>query len=257
VRIHYSTSMRSLLMVLLAVCVWPTAGADQSNADAVIQYVAPQYDGMYPGTEIALSVVIDTTGTVVSSGCSSADPPVPMLITWATEAVEEWRFEESDLNDLREFEIRIRFESAVSTESIGMVQTTLVPPLTMHVVCNVPNIALLERVNGRVPPETCSLHGAPMDVSVVPNRYPCPQFGHATYSRQQFKRLVRFEKAMNRLFPNAPNSAPVDRQAEIKGVLNGDCASFTEVHYCPSCLEARLEWCKKHEKLCSEWSGTY
>jgi hypothetical protein len=243
-------------MVVIAWSVWPTVAADQSQVEAVVQYAIPHYNGMYPGTEIVLSVVVDTSGAVVSSKYLSANLPVPMLITWASNAVEEWRFEEATYPNRRGFEVHFRFESAVSTDSLGVVQTTLAPPLTMRVVCNVPNVAMLERIKGQVPQETCSLHGVQMDVSVVPSRYPCPSFGHREYSTNEIRQMNRYEKVMNRLFPNAPTNALVDRQAAIDGEGKDGCASFAEIYYCSRCFEARFAWCKKHATFCSEWSGS-
>jgi hypothetical protein len=252
VRIQTLIKRLALIVVVFALSAWPTTASDENQVDAVVQFVIPNYNGMYPGTVIVFNVIVDQSGDVVYSQYVLADPPAPMLPTWAKEALEEWTFVEADDPGYRDFEVRFVFESRVSMKSSGEVRTTLEPPLTMRVVCDVPNIAMVERAGGNAPQETCALHGVAMDVTVVPSRYPCRQFGHPVYSRKEINRMARFEKAMERLFPNAPINAVADRDAVIDGEAQDDCASFAEAYYCPECLEARAGWCKAHTKMCPE-----
>lgn len=238
-----------LLIAVFTVSAWPVGAAEESPADAVDQYVIPGYNGMYPGTEVVFKVVVDANGDVASVESVSVVPPAPVLPTLAGDAIRQWKFKQSNDPPLREFEVRVVFEGAVSTENPGA-QATLEPPLTFRLFCITANVALLERVAGVVPRETCSLHGVPMDVTRVPNRYRRHQFGHPSYSDIEIRQMNRYDRAKDRLFPNAPIDAFVVCDAPSRSEGQKACEEYVEVRFCPLCVEARTIWCTKHAKAC-------
>ena len=244
--------MRSVLVLaVFAGSVWSIGATDESLADAVEFYFIPTYSGMYPGTEIVFQVVVDVDGTVVSVETVSVDPPAPALPAIAADAVRRWKFKHAEAPILRDFELRVRFEGAWLTESPGT-SATLEPPMSFRVYSNAADVARIDRVDGVVPTKSCSLHGVPMDVTRVPNRYRWTEFGYREYSDKDRWRMTRFGKAEDRRFPNAPIGALVKCDPPSNQGGKPSCKEYAEVYYCPLCVEARTIWCTKHPKTCLE-----
>jgi len=180
-----------------------------------------------------VDVEVDATGKVREAQVISS-PELPFLPRWAEDAARQWTFEPNPLQSIRIFQLRFSFDGNVTTDSPRGVRSWYENPLTLHVEYVEPTVALLERVDGKIPERSCDLHDAPMQVVRVPIRYGL-KLG---YSEEEFERYRPFWKAQASEFPNA-------HHFQKRGCMVMS-ETLAEVYVCSKCLDSDYQWRANH-----------
>jgi hypothetical protein len=143
------------------------------------------------------------------------------------DTVHSWRFEPGPAR--RRF-VTFAFEEE-PIDGPTHIESHLRPGLIVQIVNHYDSISRIPRIKGRVPEQTCQVHGERMTIERLPTRYGGVPPPPPSQSRRAYLRAAS-------AFPNVYDAA------------GGGCVptAFTEAeaYVCASCRKARAAWLAAH-----------
>jgi TonB family protein len=195
--------------------------------------------------EVIVSVSVNAQGDVIAAQVLEGHV---LLRKVAESAALKWKFNSlSQTSNTRvgqiTFSFKFELEEAVEVKD----DITFMPPGRLELIHKIPTIRPIQKVDGRIPEETCPLHGERMRPGLADISYGLPK-GESSYPndlahiwqniRQKIRRRFSYNEAARKYFP------------ESNFWVGGGCMvgveNKAETLYCQSCRNAELNWRKKH-----------
>src|SRR5262245_38772426 len=195
--------------------------------------------------EVTVSVSVNAQGEVIAAQALEGHV---LLRKAAESAALKWKFNSlSQTSNTRVGQITFSFKIELEAEVGVKDDITFKPHGRLEIIHKIPTILPIQKVDGRIPEETCPLHGERMRLGLADIRYGLPNaeivypndLAHIWQNiRQKIRRRFSYDEAERKHFP------------ESNLCVGGGCEvgveKKAETLYCQSCRNAELSWRKKH-----------
>jgi TonB family protein len=224
------------------------AGTQQVGELTVVSTAAPVCPPMArlanAQGEVIVSVSVNAQGEVIAAQALEGHV---LLRKAAESAALKWKFNSlSQTSNTRvgqiTFSFKIELEEAVGVKD----DITFTPPGRLEIVHKIPTILPIQKVDGRIPEETCPLHGERMRLGLADIRYGLPNaeivypndLAHIWQNiRHKIRRRFSYDEAERKYFPES--------RLWVGGGCMVEVEKKAETLYCQRCRNAELKWTNK------------
>src|SRR5262245_22520787 len=253
--INVWTSIKGLAIFIFTLLSGQVFGSGEALAETrqieeltVVSTAAPVYQPIARAAnsqgEVIVSVSVNDHGEVIAAQALEGH----ILLRKAAEsAALKWKFNSlSKTSKTRvgqiTFSFKIELEEAVGVKD----DVTFTPPGRLEIIHKIPTILPIQKVDGRIPEETCPLHGERMRLGLADIRYGLPNpeivypndLAHIWQNiRHKIRRRFSYDEAERKYFPESRLWVGGGCMVEVK--------KKAETLYCQRCRNAELKWRNK------------
>jgi TonB family protein len=244
--------------LLIALCVSSTAFPHRSGQAAQLSVVAtsaPKYPPIALTVRlkgiVVVEVNVDSKGDVVSAKAVEGHA---LLRRSAEDAAKLWKFNPASGPASRTANLTFAFDFQAEESTDTRDEAVYVPPYRIELtrkiatIAPLPPLALLPRLDGRIPEQKCLLHNEVMQLDIVPIEYGLPparieyaKVDVISFFRGTWDDLTHRESYREASFKKFPNS----NMTAGGGCIVGE-EQKAEVLYCPKCRAVEMKWRKSH-----------
>jgi TonB family protein len=195
--------------------------------------------------EVIVSLTVNAQGDVIAALALEGHV---LLRKAAESAALKWKFNSlSQTSNTRvgqiTFSFKFELEEAVEVKD----DITFTPPGRLELIYKIPTIRPIHKVDGRIPEETCQMHGERMQLGLANVLYGLPEsvivypndLAHIWQNiHRKIRRRFSYDEAARKYFPES--------NLWVGGGCEVGVEKKAEALVCQSCRNAELNWRKKH-----------